>query len=280
MTDERKEFRIRCSGNRLHRVVFDGVRYVAPDHGPDERMLDSFTGRHALCESVAASATAALDTGVIHCHNDAIARHARQQAKIAADKVLRSVELPVPAETAVALVWTTLTDRNTLAQQPGTVNRHVINSEPTARSLMGRAIQHYRACCESRSKWGRTQSHGWEVGQATDRRFATTAIWDSWGRVILWHVFYAGTKYDNAMSAAGKLLARAVDVRRDNPTPSQQAALANLVLAAVQSFPAEDGSSGLQVPTQSTVEKWSGRFWSVSRRSPSILRMEWANHVG
>jgi len=275
---EQATFRVRCSAGRLHRVVFDGQRYVAPDHGDDERLLDSFSGACARCESVAALATEAIDTGIIDCRSNAIATHARKQATLAADKVLRSVELPMPAETVVALTWNTLTDRNTIEQQHGTANRNVINSDLPARSLVGRAIQHYRACCESRRKWGRTETHGWEVGQATDRSSATTAIWDSWGRVVLWQVFAQGTKYDNAYAGGGMLLARAVGGKRGTTVPSQQAALANVALALVQSFPAEDGTRGLSVPTAETMRKWWLRFLSVAHRSPRILRMEWSSH--
>lgn len=106
--------RIRCNGE-LHRIVWTGKGYVAPDHPAHHTALEAISGSCPRCALAAKSANESLcaigQKAVFpSCDgkfrgNAQLTRHVRSKVHPMAAKYLASVQLPFDAETVVSLRW-------------------------------------------------------------------------------------------------------------------------------------------------------------------------------
>jgi hypothetical protein len=223
------EFRIRC-GDALHRVVWTGEQYLAPDHDETAQVLDAIAGQSAKCEHVARAANDALLSGDFRCTNDKLGKHVREQAIASAERYLESAELPFDCRSAVALRWVVA----------GSIPRsHDHNAEPMAdrrwlqgctatRKVMGLAKYASTCCAQERTVHGSNLSHGYRMHFAHDGATAAVALSDAYDRVVLWRTCLSGkSSYNHALSAT---LSGWGALAMDNRSASgKEAALANFV---------------------------------------------------
>jgi len=223
------EFRIRC-GDALHRVVWTGEQYLAPDHDETAQVLDAIAGRSAKCEHIAGHANEGRLSGDFRCANDKLSKHVREQAIASAERYLESAELPFDCRSAVALRW--------VVAGSGAIaipRSHDHNAEPMAdrrrlqgctatRKVMGLAkCASKYASAEDRSKCG-----GYSMHFAHDGATAAIALSDAYDRVVLWRTCLSGkSSYNHALSAT---LSGWGALAMDNRSASGKvAALANFV---------------------------------------------------
>ena len=252
-----KTFRVRCTSG-LHRIVWDGSRYSAPDHSESDHLLDAFQGKEAKCEQIAREANYSLCDAFPFTCNKSLNAHVKKEAKLQAYSILRAAELPFPPGGVVAMHWW----KN--VQHLGTADRSVIMREPSARSLVGRALIHRTQFSEIREKEGVLPDHGWRIDQKRDGRASTIALWDSCGRVVLWHDLKKDFQFFSSHGSYGAY-------RWSKSPHVRDVSLANLALAVIHSYPCRCRRKN-SMPSERTVRSWSRRFREALLMDPMELR--------
>jgi hypothetical protein len=266
------EFRIRC-GDALHRVVWTGEQYLAPDHDETAQVLDAIAGQSAKCEHVARDANDALLSGDFRCTNDKLGKHVREQAIASAERYLESAELPFDCRSAVALRWSVA---GTMVETVETIPRSHENAKPMAdrrrlqgctatRKVMGLAKWASDGCAQER------RIHGYHMHFAHDGATAAIALSDAWNRVVLWRTHLSGkSPYTNALSAT---LSGWGALAMDNRSASgKEAALANFVALLLYAW--EKRTMTVKHRPDGWLESWavSSQIHLPNPPHPSVLR--------